>query len=84
MLFKSHVMSFIEYRTPAIAHAATSALSPLDAILTKFLRAVDLSPIEALVQFHLAPLALRRDIAILGVIHRCALGEGPELLPGFF
>ena len=31
----------------------------------------------ALVDFHLAPLAVRRDIAMLGLIHRTVLGKGP-------
>ena len=82
MLFKSHVMSLIEYRTPAIVHAASSALSPVDAILTKFLPAVDLSSIGALLQFCLA-LALRRDIAILGVMHRVPWVRGPSCCSEF-
>ena len=32
----------------------------------------------ALFVFHLAPLSVRRDIAILGVIHRMVLGRGPQ------
>ena len=31
----------------------------------------------ALAEFHLAPLAVRRDIAMLGLIHRTMLGKGP-------
>ena len=33
--------------------------------------------LTALVQFNLAPLAVRRAIAVLGLIHRTALGKGP-------
>ena len=34
--------------------------------------------------FNLAPLQMRRDIAMLGVLHRAALGEGPPQLRVFF
>ena len=34
--------------------------------------------------FNLAPLSTRRDIAMLGVIHRAALREGPQQLWKFF
>jgi hypothetical protein len=36
-LFKSHTLSFLEYRTPGVYHAATTILWPLDRVLTKFL-----------------------------------------------
>jgi hypothetical protein len=37
-LFKSHLLSFIEYRTAAIYHACFTDLMPLDNILQRFLR----------------------------------------------
>ena len=43
-----------------------------------------LSSEEALLQFNLAPLESRRDIAMLMIIHRCALGKGPEHFRAFF
>jgi hypothetical protein len=36
-----------------------------------------LSEADALMKFNLAPLAARRDIALLGLIHRTLLGKGP-------
>ena len=39
---------------------------------------------EALLCFSLAPLRTRRDIAMLGVIHRTVLGKGPAQLQQFF
>ena len=35
-------------------------------------------------EFNLAPLAARRDIAMLGVIHRTTLGKGPTHFQQFF
>ena len=39
---------------------------------------------EALTEVKLAPLAVRRDIAMLGVIHRTVLGRGPVHFQRFF
>ena len=38
LLFKSHILSYLEYRTPAIYHAAATVLDPIDRILRSFLR----------------------------------------------
>ena len=45
---------------------------------------VECTETEALMEFSLAPLAARRDIAMLGVIHRTVLGKGPEHFQQFF
>ena len=37
-----------------------------------------ITEIDALTSFHLAPLASRRNMAMLGAIHRAVLGEGPH------
>ena len=84
MLFKQHILSFIEYRTPGIVHAATSVLQPLDNVLTKFLDDIGMTQLEALLHFNLAPLHVRRDIAMLGVIHRATLDMGAPALKSFF
>ena len=84
LLFKAHILSFIEYRTCAISHASSSVLAPLDAVLDRFLRSLNISRLDALVYFNLAPLSTRRDMAILGVIHRSALGLGPHCFSRFF
>ena len=70
-------MSFIEYRAPGNFHAATSVLEPVDRLQVSFLREIGVSELDALLHFRLVPLCLRRDIAMLGVIHRCVLGRGP-------
>ena len=57
-----------------IAHASDSVLAPLDAVLNLFLRLLKITELDALVHFKLAPLRPRRHIALLGVIHRAALG----------
>ena len=84
MMFKAHILSYIEYRTPGIAHASTTTLRPIDRILARFLREIGMSENAALLYFGLAPLATRRGIAMLGVVHRAVLRQGPEHLHGFF
>ena len=68
----------------AIPHAAPSELIPLDDILTRLLVRLQISHDEALMHFHLAPLSARRDMALLGIIHRAALRKGPPQLHQFF
>jgi hypothetical protein len=84
LLYKSHLLSFIEYRTPAIYHARRDVLARLDAVQTKFLRAAGVDELTALAEFNLAPSAVRRDIAMLGVIHRTVLGRGAPHFKEFF
>ena len=50
----------------------------------KFLADAGIDERAALLDFNLAPLATRRDIAMLGVIHRSVLGLGPNHFAEFF
>ena len=74
----------LEYRTPAIYHATDTVLAPLDRLQDSFLRRVGVEPLEALMEFRLAPLATRRDIAMLGLVHRAAFRQGPPQFWNFF
>ena len=84
MLYKSHVLSFIEYRTPALHFASSSVLNEIDDVQVRFVREIGLSEEFAFMSFNLAPLQVRRDIAMLGVIHRAASRSGPPQLWRFF
>ena len=44
----------------------------------------NLDPIRGFMDFNLAPLRVRRDIAMLGVIHRSVLRQGPRALQQLF
>ena len=83
-VYKSRLLSYVEYRTAALYHATDTVLKPLDDVQTRFLRALDCTELEALTVYNLAPLAARRDIAMLGVIHRTVLGKGPKHFQAFF
>ena len=76
-MYKSHVLSYLEYRTPARYHAATTHLADIDGLQTSILRNLGITEYDALMAFNLAPLCSRRDMAMLGVIHRTILGKGP-------
>ena len=77
-LYKAHLLSYLEYRTPAIYHAKRDVLDKLDRVQHKFLKDIGVDDITALMEFNLAPLAARRDMAMLGVLHRAVLGKGPR------
>ena len=83
-MYKMQVLSFIEAATPAIYHAPAFFLSRLDAVQDKFLLELDVDPRRALLEFKLAPLNARRDIVMLGLIHRTVLGKGPRQFKQFF
>ena len=84
-LYKCHVLPFIESGTPAYYHATSSILQLLDNVQNGFIESVGISKIDALLNFNLAPLGVRRDIAMLSVLHRIVLGIAPvsmrELIP---
>ena len=82
--YKQQVLSFIEYRTPAIYHATATVLKQLDRTQDGFLRELGIDSAAALMEFNLAPLSMRRDIALLGMIHRAAIGDGPPQLREIF
>ena len=82
--YKTKVLSYVEYRTPAIYHATTTLLEQINAIQNNFLRDIGINPVQALTDYHLAPLSARRDMAMLGVIHRSVLGLGPPHFNEFF
>jgi hypothetical protein len=82
--YKQQILSFIEFRTGAIYHASATVLRQLDDQQYRFLRELGITPEAALHDFNLAPLRMRRDIAMLGVLHRAALREGPPHFQEFF
>ena len=83
-MYKSRVLSYIEAGSVAFFHAAPSILDPLDRIQSRFLRFLGISIETAFLEYNLAPLSVRRQIAALGLIHRCVLKKAPGALLDFF
>ena len=83
-LYKSRLLGYIEYRTAAIYHACDSLLHGVDNVQNRILEHLRISETQALFDFNLAPLGTRRDIAMLGLVHRAVLGTGPPQFSKFF
>ena len=83
VLYKANLLAYLEYRTPAIYHARREVLGRLDNVKRRFLRDAGVTEVEALMEFNLPPLETRRDIALLGLIHRI-LGQGLPHFKEFF
>ncbi len=83
-LYKAQILSFIESRTPAIHHGAPSVLETIDRVQRRFLREIDVTELDALRRFKLAPLPIRRDISMLGLLYRIAHGHAPSALCELF
>ena len=83
-LYKSKVLSYVEGKTPAIYHAASTQLQRVDRIQSRFMESAGMNEIDALCTYRLAPLTSRRDMALLGLIHRTVIGLGPKQFQEFF
>ena len=71
--FKTHIWGITEFANGAILHASKSSLNRLDNLQSSFLRDLDISEYQAFMEFNFAPAALRRDIGILGFLHKRSL-----------
>lgn len=85
--FKTHLLGLLETFTGAIHHATDTTLNRLDNVQTRFLCATALTPEHAFLHHNLAPTSLRRDIPMLGFLHKCATGTAhpyaKQLFPVF-
>ena len=79
-LYKAQVLSYLESSTPGLYHAAPSVLDKIDRVQRRLLRALDLDETTALRTYKLAPLPSRRDMSMLGALHKVALGIAPPQL----
>ena len=78
------VMSYIEFRTSAVYHARDTWLQRIDSLQDRLFKQIGVNEKDAIEYFHLAPLRMRRDMAMLGIIHRALLGLGPDHFRTFF
>ena len=82
--YKSHILPYLKFATPAVFHATATTLEKLDKVQSIFLKEIGLTELEALEKYNLAPLSVRRDVALLGVVHRTVLGKGPPQFRRWF
>ena len=83
-LYKSQVLSYIESSVPGYYHAASTTLHTLDRIQDRLCRALNLSPEVVLERYRLAPLKSRRDMALMGFLHRVVLSDVSRQLAELF
>ena len=77
----------MEAHNGAIFHASTSHLMKLDNVQRHFLNELGISEAAAFLDWNFAPPTLRRNIGVLGLLHKRALGNShpdfEKLLPWF-
>ena len=72
--FKTHIWGLMECNNGAIFHAATSYLDKFDSVQRGFLNELPCTEQDAFLLYNFAPPTLRRDIGILGLLHKRVLG----------
>ena len=82
-LYKTHILSCLEYSTPAVYHAPPFMLGQVNNVQQRFLDELEISQTQALQDYNLAPLETRRDIAMLGFLHKIVLGKAHPRLSDF-
>ena len=73
--FKTHIWSLMEMHSGGIFHASDSLLAKIDETQRRFLRELSITEEEAYLQHNFAPSQLRRNIGILGLMHKRVIGE---------
>ena len=85
--FKIHIWGIMECHSGGIFHACTSSLDRLDRCQKHFVEEIGLAESVAFIDYNFAPPVLRRNIGILGMLHKRVLGQcHPDfdtLLPWF-
>ena len=72
--FKTHIWGLVEYQNGAIFHASSYLLQKLDRVQQHFLDEIGIDAKTAFLECNFAPLVLRRNIGILGLLHKRVLG----------
>jgi len=65
----------MEIHNGAIFHASDTLLAKLDNVQRSFLRALEVEESDAYLSYNFAPSQLRRNIGILGLMHKRVIGE---------
>ena len=82
-IYKTFVVSFLEFGTAAVYHTTDYAFPPLDRIQKRFLDELHNDEISMLIDLSLVPLWSRRDMAMLGLLHKVVLGIVPSMFDQF-
>ena len=78
--FKTHVWGLMECHSGGIFHASTTLLNKIDGTHRRFLRDLGVSEAAAFLEHNFAPPTLRRNIGILGALHKRVLGKSHPMM----
>ena len=82
--YKTHIWNYVEYHSGVIQHAAPTILKRLDDLQTSFVRDLHITEGSAFLYYNFAPACLRRDIGLLGFLHKRVLGLCHAAIAEFF
>ena len=74
----------LETITPAVYHCTAGVLEELDRVQERFLKAAGLTQEEVLLKHNLVSLQTRRDVVMLGIVHRTVLKKGAPQFQQWF
>ena len=78
------MLCILEINTGGFYHATASVLDLFDNVQESFLGQLGLTRRQTFLEYNLAPLSVRRDIAMLGLIFRCVTGRAHPDLAALF
>ena len=85
--FKTHIWGLVEANNGGYFHASFSLLAKLDHAQTRFLHELGLTREQAFLEYNFVPPSLRRNIGVLGLLHKRVLGKShpnyEKLLPWY-
>ena len=73
--YKTHLLPLLESITAAVYHASNTQLRKLDNLQRSFAHHLNISDETLFLNYNLAPLCLRRDVAMVGLLYKCAYGR---------
>lgn len=83
-LVRSHALYVIQYRTTGLHVSSSSILADIDDGRMRFLKELELSEECVFIILNFVHVQVRRDIAIIDIVHRAILWQGPPQPEKFF
>ena len=73
--YKTHIWGLVEIHCGGYFHAASSLLEKVGEVQRRFLQKLEVTESQAFLEYNFAPTELRRNIGILGLLHKRVLGQ---------
>jgi hypothetical protein len=68
--YKTHIWGLVEYHNAAVLHATSTITGRIDRLQTSFLEELQVTQEDAFLEFNFGPTSFRRDIGVLGFLHK--------------